>query len=306
MEPYDWSEESYFRELWLVEGGTSYLHNLLLRRSGFTATRAYLDGIAASVASDRLRPGNVEQSPAECSFDAWLQRRSGSGKGYNFDTDIYARGAAVSLLLDLELRRRSGSSLDSLMRLLLRRFPLGSGGYTLDDVRSASVELGGEDMHDVFDRYIEGSEPLPWETALAYAGLVLRPADTSRVPWLGIVSADEDGRTFARVVVAGSPAYVGGISAGDEIAALDGYRASSAELTDRVARLAPGDSVTLTLFREERLRTVTLRLGVSPPTRYTLTHSGNPTRRQKKLYESWLHEPWPSGGGPKTTPAPPR
>jgi len=53
MDPYDWTKENYYKELWIAEGGTSYMHGVLLTRSGIRTTKDALKGIAISTCRRR-------------------------------------------------------------------------------------------------------------------------------------------------------------------------------------------------------------------------------------------------------------
>jgi predicted metalloprotease with PDZ domain len=294
MDTYDWTKENYSRELWLVEGGTSYVHGLLLARNGLTSAKGYIEGLHRQIEDDRQRPGNREESATECSFDAWVKYFRNLPEAYNFGTDLYGKGQQVSMLMDLTIRHESENraSLDDLMHTLYKRFPIGSGGYTVDDLESIAVELAGKSMHDFFARYVRGTAPLDWETVLGYAGLVVRPVEGSRRAWLGIQSSDQGDKTLVRQVVAGSPAYEAGVNIGDEIVALNGYRVRSNDLVQRVSEMHPGESVRLSVFREDELREFTIGLRAQEVPSYTVAKVDRPTALQKKILERWLNAKW--------------
>ncbi len=294
MNPYDWTKENYYRELWLAEGGTSYMDNLLLVRNGLRNVTSYLWGLARDVESDRQRPGNREQSVSDCSFDAWIKYNKPSNDAYNFQTDLYARGAQVSLLMDLELRFRSGNraSFDDLLRLLYKRFPPGSPGYTLDDVEAAAVDLGGESMHGFFARYVRGVEPLPWEATLDHAGLALTPSPGSQLAWFGAAAGNNGGNVVVRTVVAGSPAYAAGFDVGDQLLALDGIRIQGDDFMARIAEHSPGDTVRVTYFRHDELRESAVILERDPVPSYAIQRTEKPTALQREIYEAWLGSTW--------------
>ena len=289
MDPYDWTKENYYKELWIAEGSTTYLAGLLTARNG-PSPASYLNDIAVSIQTDRARPGTAVQSLSECSFDAWVKSSKPNQQAFNNEIDIYAKGAQVSLLLDLEIRNRSGNtySIDDLMRRLYKRFPLGSGGYTIDDVQRVAGELAGSSMSDFFDAFVHGTSPLEWEKTLGYAGLKVTTPDTVAKPWSGIQTAEEGERTFIRLVIAGSPAYQAGLAPDDEVFALDGYRVRSAQFLSRINDMQPGDSVRMTIARNDRLREFAFRLKAQPVPRYTVTRMENPSPVQKLIYESWL------------------
>ncbi len=294
MNPYDWTKENYYRELWLAEGGTSYLDNLLLVRGHLSPVKSYLWGLAQQVESDRRRPGNAEESLVECSFDAWIRYNKPSGDAYNFQTDFYERGAMVSLLLDLELRSRTEnrSSLDDLLRLMLKQYPLGSIGYTVDDLERAAVTLCGDGIREFFTRYIFAAGRLPWEAELDHAGLSLTPVPESQHAWLGLGVADDGGMATVHTVVAGSPAYAAGFDIGDQILAVGGLRVNAEDFGARITDHTPGDSLSIAYFHHNELRERLVVLVRNPVPSYSVQKVEKPTRLQKAIYESWLGHPW--------------
>ena len=90
-----------------------------------------------------------------------------------------------------------------------------------------------------------------------------------RHAYLGVKVGNAAGGPGASVgtVISGSPADKAGVQAGDVITAVDGKAiASDDDLTAAVGNHAPGDTVTLTLRRDGKSRTVTVTvtLGVRP------------------------------------------
>jgi len=294
MDPYDFTAENYYRELWIAEGATEYYEDILLVRSGLKTTAEYLKAISMVVKTDRQRPGNRVQSLTECSFDAWVKFWRRTQQSYNFETDYYDKGKYVSLILDFEIRNRTGNThcMDDLMRTMYHRYPLGSGGYTVDDFQNAGEELAGGSLEQFFNDFVHGTVPLPWERFLNYAGLDLTVVDTIQKPWLGIVSSDAGEKTTITRVVAGSCGYDAGLNIGDEVLALDGFRVRTSDLQKRIEEMNAGDKVKLTVFRDDGLREfeVTLRHEEIPS--YKITRVENPSPLQKSIYESWLDTQW--------------
>jgi len=292
--PYDYLHENYLKELWIAEGSTSYYDGLLLVRCGLSSASTFVTGIGGTVQADRMRPGNKIQSLLESSFDAWVKFWKNGQQSYNAESDYYGKGSNVSFLLDLEIRQRSKNkhSFDDVMRALYRRFPLSGNGYTVDDLQKISEELAGSSLKSFFENYVHGTTPLDWETTLRYAGLELRPRESDHKPWFGAQTMDQNGRAIIRGIVAGSPASDARLDLGDEIVALNGRRVRSSDLQDRIAELKPGETVKLTVFREDNLRefAVTLRLPDVPS--YNVVKVDQPTPLQKSIYESWLKTTW--------------
>jgi len=79
------------------------------------AVDKYLSTTAVAIQNDRQRPGNTVQSLAESGFDAWVKYWRATEQSFNLESDYYSKGANVSLLLDLEIRHRSGTRTRSMM-----------------------------------------------------------------------------------------------------------------------------------------------------------------------------------------------
>lgn len=291
--PYDYTKENYVKELWIAEGTTSYYGGLLMFRAGFNPAQASSDWIANTVQQDRLRPGNRLQSATEASFDSWIKHR-GTEQSYNSEADFYGKGAAVSLVLDLEIRQRSNNkhSLDDVMRTLYKRFPLSGRGYTVDDFESVAEQLAGGSLKKFFDDYVHGTVPIDWERSLSYAGLQLQARDSERLPWLGIQTAERENRTRVTGVLAGSPAYDAGVDVGDEVVALNGLRVRTSDLQDRLSDYKLGDKIRLTVFRRDRLREFEIVLRLQDVPLYSVFNVEQPTPLQKSIFESWLKVVW--------------
>lgn len=293
ISPYEWSKENYTRELWVAEGTTSYYGRLLLVRAGYIPAQEVIDQLPREIESERMRPGNRIQSVNESSFDAWVKYWKGGENTYNAESDYYDRGADASIILDLEIRQRSGNkhSLDDVMRALYKRFPWNGTGYTVDDLQALCEEFGGGSFAQIFSDHIDGTKSFDWEKALSYAGLVVT-AERRTTPWLGTATRDQDGRTIIRTVVAGSPAMKAGLNVDDELIALDGRRVRSNDLSDRIAARSAGDTIRLTIMRDDRLREFQVVLSPNPVPSYRVKKVDKPSALQKAIFESWLGTSW--------------
>ncbi len=293
LQTYDWTKENYVEELWVAEGTTSYYDDLLLVRCGLMTEAEYLGKLADAVNEDRQRPGNLRESLAQASYDAWIRYWKSSKHAVNFETDYYARGAAVSFVLDMTIRQATSNrrSLDDVLRTMYVRFPLGRG-YTNADLQAVCEQISGKSFKEVFHDYVYGTEPLPWSQALATVGLELQRKSPEEKPWLGLTTVDETRATRITRVFAGSPAYEAGLDVDDEIIALNGYKVRSADLSARVGAMKEGDTVRLTVFRSDKLRefTVTLRRPALPAVRVVKVEK--PTALQQAAFESWLSVPF--------------
>lgn len=302
--PYDYQRENYTDLLWVAEGTTSYYDGLTLARAGIISEKDYFDRIGGQINSWRNSRGRRHQSLSEASFDAWISYFAGRHEhSPNVTVNFYTGGAVASLLLDLQIRERTGGevTLDRVLREMYERFPLQSGGYTTEDLASTINELTGQDFRFFFDSYVHGREEMPLEAALETIGLTLernRGEDDEVEPWLGISLRNSGGLAQVTRVDAESPAWHAGLNVDDLIVALDGQRLGAGDLDDRLGKLQPGDEVAITYFRRDLLREATIALDEQPAGRWRVSKLKDPSDQQRERYESWLKRPWdPSAEG---------
>jgi predicted metalloprotease with PDZ domain len=97
-------------------------------------------------------------------------------------------------------------------------------------------------------------------------------------------------------VIDDAPGQAAGLSPGDEVVAVDGFRAASeADLRSLIAARRPGDRIELAVFRRARLLRLMVQLAVAPATRYEiagLPDAGPAAAR----FHAWLGEPHPGSG----------
>jgi predicted metalloprotease with PDZ domain len=316
---YDLQHENYTDLLWVSEGTTDYIQRMALVRAGVTSPDDLLKGLGTMIETARSRPGVSVQSAAQSSFDAWIDFDKSWPDAVNTTVSFYDKGEWASLVLDLEIRKRSGNkaSLDSLLRELYHSFPLAGPGFTQEDMIRTAERLTISNFHDWFADYITGTRPLEFEGALAEAGLevVQEPARnegekaaekpvpesaekpaTARVPlapreraYVGL-NAGADGTVTS--VLADGPAYKAGLIAGDVVAAINGQRLKG-DLDAHLKRLKPGDAVKVTFFRYDRLHEIEFKADGRFDGKWTVRRVKNPTGTQRALYESWSGQKWP-------------
>lgn len=310
--PFDYARENYTRELWVMEGITSYYDNLLLARAGLISRERYLEKLADNIRLLQSQPGRELQSLEQSSFDAWIKFYRPDEHSPNSSVSYYLKGSLVALLLDLELRRRTAGarSLDDVMRLLYARYAgdevhkLYSGsqadrpGFAEDEGFLQAVEaVAGVDdgaYRAFLAHTVASTAELDYARAFEAVGLQLLwgqsvETEAGQSPaWLGLRLKTDHGRLKVMVVLADSPGEAAGIYAGDEILALDGIRVDEERLKARIAERSPGQSVTISLFRRDDLLHIPLQLGAAPPDTLTIASAENPEEEQTRQLEAWL------------------
>ncbi|HET7322194.1 MAG TPA: hypothetical protein VFI96_06840, partial [Longimicrobiaceae bacterium] len=71
--PFDYTAENYTRNLWVVEGLTTYYTDLMIRRAGIISEERYLKRLADSIGRMQMLPGRRHQTLEESSFDTWIR-----------------------------------------------------------------------------------------------------------------------------------------------------------------------------------------------------------------------------------------
>jgi predicted metalloprotease with PDZ domain len=289
--PFDYTQENYTKVLWVAEGITDYYADLVLRRAGLIGESEFLTATARSIQNMQNTPGRLEQSVEESSFDAWVKYYRQDENSVNSQVSYYDKGALLGLLLDLEIRKRSGGakSLDDVMRYLYSEFYRKNGNYGPADFQKAVELMAGSSVDEFFSKYVRGKEELDYNAALEAAGLRLETSAAADAKvYLGADVAQEDDRLIVRRVYAGSPAYEQGLNAGDEIVAFDNMRATRDFFNARMAEKKPGDLVNLTIFRFDNLSLLPIRLGDKREMSYRIVPIPAPTTLQKQIHADWL------------------
>jgi predicted metalloprotease with PDZ domain len=271
-----------------------------LVRAGLQKPEKYLEKLAEELGKIAGIPGRKRQSLEESSFDAWIKLYRPDENSVNSTISYYLKGGVVALLLDLEIRARTSGkrSLDDVMRLLWTRFGKVGKGFDDDDVQALAEEGAGVELGAFFDRHVRGRDEVDAERLLRTVGLQLsadadEDGDGDKKPtWLGVTTREDGDALMVATVIDGGPAMQAGLYANDQLVALDGFRAESATLKDRLAPKRPGDPVTFTIFRRDELREVVVTLGEKPVEKLKITPAENATDAEKAAYAAWLGAPW--------------
>ncbi|HYG81685.1 MAG TPA: PDZ domain-containing protein, partial [Pyrinomonadaceae bacterium] len=293
--PFDYSRENYTKLLWVAEGITEYYGWHMVRRSGLLAEEEYLAKLSSVIGDVQETPGRLKMSVEEASFDAWIKYYRRDENSANTQISYYDKGQLVGLLLDLEIRRLSNGakSLDDVMRHLYTEFYKKDRNYTPADFQRAAEMMAGASLENFFARYVRGREELDYNAGLNVVGLQL--GDPSRPalqrPYLGADLGQDGDRLVVRRVYSGSAAYEQGLNAGDQIVALDGMRVNQQSFLARLNEKRPGDTLNLTLFRDDDLRTLAIKLDARPVRDYRIMPVKQPTPEQLRQYRAWIGAP---------------
>jgi predicted metalloprotease with PDZ domain len=289
LEPVDYSRENYTRALWFSEGTTTTASNIILLRAGLLDEARYLKGLGAEIGELERRPAHLTQSAEESSLDAWLEKYDSyrlPGRSISY----YNKGYLLGVLLDLQLREASGGSA-SLRDVFLwmnqhyaraeQFFPDSEG------VRQAAEQVSHADLGWFFQKYVAGTDEIPWDQFFMSVGLHLVRQIVS-VADPGFVAVHNfDQAPVVASIAAGGDAEHAGLAVGEEIREINGQPAGS-DFEQQLAALRPGDRLRLRVRDSGGERELHWKLGRREEVAFELKNDENITPQQKSRRTAWL------------------
>lgn len=309
----DLSQPAHTYQLWWFEGATSYYDQLFLYLADLVDLDTFLNRLAKQLTSVYRLPGRFKLSVAESSFHAWTKLYLAKENAPNSLVSYYSKGALLVMALDLKLRSLSANSvnLHQLTQLLWREYGLTAKGLTRKGLAEGEIEQlaagllaaapsskprAQQELLDFMQRYLHGTEDLPLEELLAEVGihfslraatsqqdlggvLPLSTSANNQQDYLNLganLAVNQQGLLEIKQVYAASPAYLAGLSAGDELLALDNQKITSQQQLDSLlATKKLGERLTCHYFRAGQLHASQLHLTPPPKDRVTLTPAEN-------------------------------
>jgi len=300
--PFDYTRETYTRALWFAEGVTTYFTSLYLLRSGLWTQKEFLGRLAEEVRDLERTPGRALMSAEGSSFDAWFYDRAPQAQEANFSNatiSYYNKGALLGLLLDLEIRARTQGhkSLEDVLVAMYHKFYeagqtsyYGPGhGYEEKDILEAVNEVTGGDLRPFFERYIQGTEPLPYGQTLKLAGLEFRTrVAPGAPPDIGVLVQPENRGARIVSVRPGGGADRAGLSRDDLLISVDDQSLATKELQERLKIYSVGAAALFTVERHMRREIISVVLGPPIPDIYEIVEMPGSTSAQLEVRKGWL------------------
>jgi len=290
LEPVDYTKENYTRALWFSEGVTNTAEGTIELRAGLLREKQYLERLGDAITELERRPAHLTQSAEESSLDAWLEgnpyyRRPERSISY------YNKGELLGVMLDLALREasRGRASLRELMQWMNANYAQ-KGRFFNDStgVREAAEAISHSDLGPFFEKYVAGTEEIPWDDFLRSVGLhVEQIANTVADPGFA-ASRNFDGPMSVGAVTPGSEAERAGVQVGDTILELQGKPAGQ-ESRQELASMNPGDALTLKVRgRRGGERELKFKVGGRQEVAYEVRDLEPVTSEQRVRRIAWL------------------
>ena len=284
----DYTQENYTELLWFFEGFTSYYDDAFLLRTGLIDASRYLKLVARTISGVLALPGRKLQSVAQASFDTWVKYYRADENTPNATISYYTKGALVALALDLTLRAEGKGTLDDVMRALWAA----SGGGPIDEAQIAAAlrQVGGRSYRKELAAWVHATDDLPLAALLQAAGVDWTSDTATLAQRLG-VRVSESALTGVKVsqVLRGGAAERAGLSAGDELLAVAGWRVRRLEDALRVIR--PEVPAPLLVARDQRVLALSLVLPAELPAGaagVSLRPAAKPAHAAQAVRKAWL------------------
>ncbi|WP_267384484.1 M61 family metallopeptidase [Cyanobacterium sp. uoEpiScrs1] len=291
LETFDYDQENYTKSLWFLEGTTSYYDTIMPLRAGIYNIANFLDILSKDITRYLNTPGRKIHPLSESSFDAWIKLYRSDAHSDNFQISYYLKGKLVSLLLDLLIRIHHDNqrSLDNVMSQMWQKFGKQEIGFTPQQLQETIESVAEIQLQEFFTDYLDATEDLPFDDYLKPFGLKLQPIlDSDIIPFIGIRIKSENSKEIIKFVEAGSPAEIGGIDINDELLAINGIRVNPGQLNDRLKDYHSNDTISVTVFHQDQLRTLPVTLADPQPSRYEVIYIDYPSSEQKQKLMDWL------------------
>ena len=290
LEPVDFTREQYTRALWFAEGVTSTYGAYTLERSGLYTKDQFYGEVASQITELDSRPARLWQSVEESSLDAWLEKYD-DYRQPDRSISYYNKGEIDGMLLDLAIRDATDNhkSLDDVLRRMNEVYA--KQGRFYDEsagVRAVAENVAGVKFDNFFERYVAGTDEIPYGKLLEPAGLELK-VELKKSADLGFwtVGRSAGGAVAISQVVPGGPAEAAGLKPGDVVLSLNS-QPPPRFFPGWLREQTPGALISLHIQRDGKDSDVAYRLGTVEQKKYSIVETSHPTEKQKRIRDGWL------------------
>lgn len=195
------------------------------------------------------------------------------------------------MLMDIEIMSATNGTacLDDVLRFLYNEYYVKQKrGITDQELMDAFEKVTGKSFKEFFEKYIYGTERLPYESILAKAGVLIERTDGMTEPtgYLGATFNQSGNKLLVSQVERGSTAWNQGLNVNDEVLDIDGKEPG--QVKDHLASKKPNDAITMRIMRAGTMRNFTLVLGTNPNMELQHSIMNKPDEVSKTILNKWL------------------
>ncbi len=248
--PFNYTQRVMTTSLWMAEGITEYYAHTLLARYGLISPEKFFSDV------NQWRE-EMAMAPASANVKS-LEDLSIDESTFEMDeaTLFYSRGPLVAMMLDIEIRSRTNNkkSLDDVMLAFNNETKHGKT-FSEKELIHKVEKYAGIDLTEFYNKYIHGTDSLPFDAYLEKMGLSRNMSDAmganAPLPKLSFSILGDSGIVFDAVDSSTAFAHAG-IRAGDFVMAINGTKFNRDNIMELSELLSPSGSrtgVTLSVLR---------------------------------------------------------
>ncbi len=290
---FDYNNPQMSKHLWMYEGLTEYAaHHVQIKYGNLT-----LEDFLASM---RGKMVTAEQYDEDLSMTKMSKGCLDKYKDeYN---NVYQKGALIGMCLDIRLRQLSDGKYGTQDMMMDLSKKYGKDKSFVDDsLFSDIVKLTYPEIGDFFNRYVAGTETLPYAELFEAVGIEYKRRGTEEImdPFGGYgFRLDQDGNLRLWPESVNDFGKEMGYQKGDIPVSLNGQKITLANLdeivNDYAANAKDGSKVIMKIKRQENGKWKTKKLKgtmhkVTVTKKHILTPMANPTPQQLKLRKAWIN-----------------
>lgn len=296
--PFNYNEENYTTNLWIVEGFSNYYQGIYTKRAGLQSSESFIKNLANTINQVENQPGNRVDPVSQSSFDAWIKLYRPNENSTNSTISYYSKGSLIALIMDLEIIHSTAgkSGLDEVMKAMYDEyFVKKARGYTDAEFKAMAEKIAGKSFDSIYADYIHGVKTIDYTTYLNYAGLTLiDDAASANDAYLGASTSLKNGKIIISKVSRESPAWVGGLNVNDEILTMNDQQINAisdprlSEVDMFIANKRVGDKVKVQVNRDSQLLNIDVVLVRNPNHKFRIAALEAATPAQVAVMKRWL------------------
>ena len=289
LEPIDYARENYTDALWFSEGVTSTVENYVLLLAGLLDEQSYFERLAKAITELEQRPAHLTQSVEESSIDTWLEKYP-SYNSPERSISYYNKGELLGVMLDLKLRDATGGakSLRDLFQWMNANYA--QKGRCFEDsegVRQAAEAISHADLKSFFDKYVSGTDEIPWNEYFDTVGLQLVTKKVEVADAGFVATRNFDSPLAVTSVEENSRAKKAGLTEGDILLKVNGNVAGQ-NLEQTLGGLHPGDKIKIRIQNRDGEREMSWKLDGREESQFQLQDLPAITTEQRVRRAAWL------------------
>jgi predicted metalloprotease with PDZ domain len=292
---FNYQKPDLSEHLWLYEGMTEYNAHLVQEKYNIITPQEFLNRLAKKINYSK------EYFDDHLPFTELSKNAAGKyAKQYN---NVYQKGALINALLDIALLDGSNNKmrLQDLVAKLSKRYGE-DHPFKDEELFDVITSMTNPNIGTFFNRYVAGTESLPYKKYFAKAGVVFDQEPDHQVATLGNFevgfNAEKNSLMVSDTSELNDFGHTMGYQTGDLLLKLQGKElepeSARKMLDDFSQNTQEGDTVEVVISRPDEqgtYREMTLTapaMMVTKKGKYTLRFSDHPTYKQLKLRYRWL------------------